>query len=161
MARPHTPESFWQRVAVGDPDQCWNWTGCCNSTGYGTVSYDGVYAVAHRVSAFLHGIVSTLTAPKDRKASGFILHQCDNPKCCNPKHFKVGTFSQNQKEAYDRKRRAQPKGMHHANAKLSNRQATAIRRLYATGAHRQVDIAAKYGVSQRVVSKIVRGETYK
>ena len=159
MSRKQTPESFWARVDIRGEDECWPWTGACNSSGYGNVGWHGVVYTAHRVAAWLTGMVPTLAAPKDKTSAGFVLHQCDNPPCCNPKHFRLGTFSQNQKESYDRKRRAQPKGSAHANAKLTNAQVRNIRAEYVTG-RRQVDLAAEHGVSQRVISLVVRGETY-
>lgn len=62
-------------------------------------------------------------------------------------------------DAYAKQRKAQPRGERHVNAKLSNRQAAAIRRTYRTGVS-QDRLAAKYGVSQRVISLIVSNKTY-
>ena len=42
--------------------------------------------------------------------------------------------------------------------KLDNDQAVEIRRLYATGVYRQVDLAREYGVSQPQISKIVNNK---
>jgi hypothetical protein len=63
------------------------------------------------------------------------------------------------RDAYNKKRKVQPKGEKHANAKLTNQQAEDIRRRYASGEY-QTPLATEYGVSQRVISLIVRGETY-
>ena len=114
---------------------------------------------AHRVAAWLQGLIDTPEAPKSRTDTGFVLHTCDNRKCCNPAHFIVGTYSENQKDAYNKRRRVQPKGQHHTNAKLTNRQARAIREAYSNG-QTQMKLAVTYGVSQRVISLIVRGESY-
>lgn len=35
----------------------------------------------------------------------YVLHSCDNPPCVNPAHLRVGTGSENQQDAWDRKRR--------------------------------------------------------
>lgn len=48
----------------------------------------------------------------------------------------------------------------HARAKLTDEQAAEIRQRYA-GGMRQVALAAEYGVSQAVVSEVVRGKSYK
>jgi DNA-binding transcriptional regulator YiaG len=72
----------------------------------------------------------------------------------------LGSFTDNQKDAYVKKRKTQPKGEANANAKLTNAQAKAIRGSYSNGMT-QMQLAAIYGVSQRVISLIVRGETYK
>jgi hypothetical protein len=72
----------------------------------------------------------------------------------------IGSYSDNQYDAYQKKRRVQPKGQAHSNAKLTNEQAAEIRQRYEAGEF-QVPLAKEYGVSQRVVSLIVRGESYK
>lgn len=156
MTAKATPETFWARV--DKTGECWEWTGATNSSGYGVLSYRGQPAVAHRVAAFLLGVVPTIAAPADQKGAGFILHQCDNPKCCRPEHWKVGTYAQNQEEAYARGLKRQPKGSNHANSRLSPEQVGEIRAAWPDT--RQVDLAEKYGVSQVCISLIVRGETY-
>lgn len=154
-----TPEAFWTRVQCGAPDQCWNWQGATNSTGYGNLSYQGSAVTAHRVAAFLVGLVPTLKAPTDRKQGGFIMHSCDNRSCCNPAHMRVGTYTQNQLEAYSRNRRKAFRGEAHTNAKLTNRAAELVRELYAHSVP-QDSIAALMGVSQSSVSNILLGKTY-
>lgn len=72
----------------------------------------------------------------------------------------IGSYSDNQKDAYQKQRRVQPKGAAHANAKLTDHQAQEIRERYAAGEY-QAPLAKEYGVSQRVISLIVRGESYK
>jgi hypothetical protein len=151
--------TFWARVQVGEPDECWPWLGGKNNTGYGTLRWGGKIAVAHRVAAVLYAIVKSIEAPKDRRNSGFILHDCDNPGCCNPAHFTVGTYSQNQKDAYTRGRKIQPRSAH-SNAKLTAGQVILVRTAYAGGTT-QKNLAAQYSVTQRVISLIVRNETYK
>jgi hypothetical protein len=64
------------------------------------------------------------------------------------------------KDAYVKKRKQQPKGEKHTNAKLTNTQAKEIRKKYKNGEYQTV-LAKKFGVSQRVISLIVRGESYK
>jgi hypothetical protein len=161
MSAKQTPESFWARVDVRGDSECWEWQGCCNNTGYGTVGWHGSTYVAHRVAAWLEGMVVSPAAPKSGDDPGHVLHRCDNRKCCNFKeHFFLGTFSDNQLDAYAKGRKKQPRGEHHANAKLTYEQAAKIRERYAAG-ELQVPLSIEYDVSQRVISLIVRGETYK
>lgn len=159
MTQPNTPDSFWTRVAKGSPHACWDWTGSCNSTGYGTVSWHGIRCTAHRLAAFLTGMVDSVRAPEDKRANSFVLHKCDNRKCCNPDHFFLGNYSANQFDAYSKGRRDGVKGEKHTNAKLTNSQAKAIRHRYAAG-ETQVVLAKAYGVSQHAISLIIRGKSY-
>lgn len=160
MSPRQTPESFWARVNVCGPDECWEWQGCCNNTGYGTVGWHGTNYTAHRVAAWLEGLVDDPAAPAKKTDPGHVLHSCDNRPCCNPGHFFLGTYGDNQIDAYAKGRRAQPQGEHHANAKLTYDQAAEIRKRYSEG-EKQVPLSKEYNVTQRVISLIVRGESYR
>lgn len=159
MTRANIPEQLWQRVRIKSVDECWPWIGKVNNAGYGIFTVRGEARGAH-VWAFK---LSTGIANPNR-----VLHTCDNRKCCNPKHLFVGSSSDNAKDCWRKGRNffqqhpeARPKGADHANAKLTTAQVVAIRTRYATGRHRQVDLASEYEVSQRVISLVVRRESYK
>lgn len=158
MSARQTPESFWARVDVRDLDECWPWLGSVNNTGYGSVGWHGVTYVAHRLAAWLLGLVTDPAAPKDRTGGGFLLHSCDTPGCCNPTHWEIGAYAKNQADAYARGRRTQPRGAHHANARMNAALVEMVRT--DAGATRQVDWAALLGVSQKTISNVLRGETY-
>lgn len=158
MSHKQTPESFWARVKK--TSSCWEWSGALNTSGYGSVGWCGAQYSAHRVAAWLSGLVDSPAAPSSRNANTFVLHKCDNRKCCNPAHFFIGTHGDNMLDAYSKNRKRQLRGEAHTNAKLTNADARSIRRLYAQGTT-QVEIARRFGVSQRVVSLITRGESYK
>lgn len=157
--KKQTEESFWDKVEINSLDKCWPYTGAHNNTGYGTIGWHGVTHCAHRIAAWLLGFVEYPNAPKDKTGTGFILHSCDNPSCCNPTHWDIGTYTTNQLDAYKRGRRAQPAGESHTNAKLTNKQAADIRNRYRDGVY-QKELAKLFGVSQRVISLVTRGETY-
>lgn len=160
MSAKQTAETFWARVAKKRRSECWEWQGTHNNTGYGNVAWHGKVYTTHRVAAWLTGLVESPSAPNNSREKTHVLHKCDNRGCCNPNHFFLGSYEDNQKDAYSKKRRSQPKGEAHANAKLTDTQAGAIRKSYANGMT-QTQLAAIYGVSQRTISLIVRKETYK
>lgn len=153
-----TPESFWAKVKKSR--KCWEWQGARNSTGYGNVAWHGKIYTAHRVAAWLSGLVDSPAAPNEARDKSHVLHKCDNRRCCNPKHFFLGNFTDNMEDAYKKKRKVPATGEKHSNAKLTNKQAALIRNRYKRG-ERQVALAKEFGVSQRAISLIVRGETYK
>lgn len=151
--------TFLEKITRYNSLDCWEWTGAISSSGYGSVRWEKSTVTTHRLAAYLFGLVDSPYAPKDRKGSGFILHQCDNRRCCNPNHFRLGTFSDNQVESYKRNRRVQPRGQLHANSKLTNEQASTIRERYKYG-YKQAALAKEYGVSQTAISLITREVTY-
>lgn len=63
-------------------------------------------------------------------------------------------------DAYNKGRKVQPRSQH-VNAKLTATQVIDIRQRYDSGRAKQVPLAREFGVTQRVISLIVRRETYK
>jgi len=165
MSEKQTADSFWARVDQPSAKACWVWIGAKTSSGYGSLMWHGRHVQAHRVAYWLtHGGIRLDTqfrvAGVAKRYRRFVLHRCDNRLCCNPEHLFLGSMRANQLDAYAKGRKTQPKSKH-ANAKLSPAQVRQIRRAYSAGGVRQVGLAAKYGVSQRCISLIVRNETYK
>ena len=150
-------ERFWSKIEK--TPTCWLWTGSTNSNGYGSMLFYGHTCGAHRLMLVWMGQLKHPIHNGDR-ANNMVLHSCDNPRCVNPEHLTVGTNTQNQREAYARKRRYAYKGSTHANSKLTDDQVRDIRRLYDSGQMLQIPLAKMYGVSQRAISLITRRETY-
>ena|ERR1700722_19173911 len=82
---------FWKKVDRRGPTECWEWlAGKQKSSGHGVFSIKHISCFAHRVSYFL----DRKKLPDLRKKL-IVLHDCENPGCCNPKHLKSGTVKQN------------------------------------------------------------------
>jgi len=67
-------------IKLGDND-CWNATGKCHNKKGWHVAFksNGKRMLAHRAAWIAsHG---------DIQDGLFVLHKCDNPKCCNPAHL--------------------------------------------------------------------------
>lgn len=91
-------ERILARIERSGPDDCWEWTAGKTPYGYGRIRVplsDNVVEYAHRL-AFL------MFHDQDIPAGMVIMHTCDNPPCCNPRHLKLGTFSEN---SLDRERK--------------------------------------------------------
>ena len=89
---------FWEKVAIGTPDECWPWLGARLPKGYGRVKVNGRATLTHRVAYFIANPTSRM-----KYARRLILHSCDNPPCCNPKHLRLGTFRDNRLDLKVRK----------------------------------------------------------
>lgn len=76
-------------------DSCWEWPGA-KSDKYGYLKYQGKVLRAHRAMYEAHNG----TIPDGLK----ILHSCDNPPCCNPKHLSLGTQQDNVDDMMAKKR---------------------------------------------------------
>ncbi|MCK5643866.1 MAG: HNH endonuclease, partial [Gammaproteobacteria bacterium] len=135
----------WSRVAKRGRDACWLWTGATFVRGeYGAVRFEGKTQRANRVAYRLAvGLVS---------AGKKILHSCDNPPCCNPKHLYQGTDLDNVRDMDSRGRRKVviPKGTDHWAAKLTPKQVMKIRSLPGS----QRVLAKQFGVNRTTIARI-------
>lgn len=85
-----------------------------------------------------------------------VLHKCDNPKCVNPDHLFLGDRSANMLDR-SKKGRFDISGLKNGRARVTKEMARQIKAL-RTGGLSQQKIADRIGVSQQVVSRVVRGE---
>jgi hypothetical protein len=81
-------DRFWSKVdkSLGG-NGCWPWTASTVAQGYGRFRTPEKTLRAHRVALQLSG---TFVGPAD-----VVMHMCDNPRCCNPAHLRVGTHREN------------------------------------------------------------------
>lgn len=89
---------FWLRVD-NSTRGCWEWKGTLagagyvkgvgfsDGEGYGKVQFRGKKVAAHRLAWEL----TNGTIPKGR----WVLHRCDNPRCCRPSHLFLGDCASN------------------------------------------------------------------
>lgn len=90
-------ERFWSYVDIRRHDECWPWTGGVSSDGYGSFKLASYRTVtASRLA---------LIAYKMQEPEGLhVLHRCDNPSCCNPRHLRFGTVADNAQDKVSRGR---------------------------------------------------------
>ncbi len=86
-------EWFLERVHVSGPDACWEWIG---ADGYGIAWRGGHHMRAHRLA---HELFIGPIPP-----GAYVLHSCDNPPCCNPRHLRAGDARENARDVLERGR---------------------------------------------------------
>ena len=75
------------KIKVNEITDCWEWQGGTNNIGYGMIRDVHGMRTTHRVSYEIYkGMI-----PHNM----LVLHNCDNPKCCNPNHLRLGTHKDN------------------------------------------------------------------
>lgn len=142
---------FWDKVLK--TERCWEWqAGCHPRDGYGHFWLEGRTVRAHRVSY-------ELTKGSIPEGS-ILLHSCDNPRCVNPDHLRIGTHKDNAIDRESKGRANRVKGSSHKGAKLTEaaiKQAKALRNAGAL----VKDLAAAYGVSAPTMSKALSGKKWR
>jgi len=146
-----------QKSAVG----CMEWQGAKNGQGYGIMRANGRYIGTHRISlAYATNNPSLLD--KIDTSSGlvktYVLHSCDNPSCCNPKHLRLGNAGENANDATLRNRR--PFGNPNLPRKLSPDDVREIRKEAQTW-EGICDMMKKYKVSQMTITEVAARRSHK
>lgn len=132
---------------IPNEDGCWIWQGGVDSSGYGSLSFDGRTIGAHRLAYLLyHGEI-----PVDQE----VLHTCDTPRCCNPSHMISGTHQENMADCEAKGR------LYKGGARsLSIQDVRAIRGAYDAGGS-PTELAALYDVTPSTICKIGLRQTWR
>lgn len=134
---------FWSNVDKRGADDCWPWGGYLED-GYGRYFYGGQMRAAHELAV-------TFTTGETRAKELDTCHSCNNPPCCNPKHLRFDTRASNVADMIDAGRQRR--------GRFTELEVVTMRTRYQAGA-RQTDIARDYGVTNGLISQIVRGMRY-
>ncbi len=147
---PSVAERFWSKVSKGEDNTCWEWAAALNN-GYGWFLIDKKARNAHRVAAFLTGLIPTVDGGLH------VLHRCDNTKCCNPKHLFVGTNADNVADRVSKGRSGSARlcGENNGASKLTNEQIKQVRSLCLQDKISQTQVAKMFNIRQPQVSRIV------
>ncbi len=117
---------FWKKVDER-PGGCWEWTGARNAAGYGVLFVEGRVRYAHRLA------FERYSGRRLRDPFAPLHHTCGNRRCVNPHHL-------------------EPWGQSNV-GKLGEEDVEAIRERAA--GEPQSRLAAEYGISRSMVSRIV------
>lgn len=145
-------ERFWEKVDKRGGLDCWLWKAGRHEQGYGQIKVKGKTLLAHRVAYQLrYG---------ELPEGHCVLHDCDNPPCCNPAHLFSGTQNDNVQDKTKKERQACRES--HGMAKLTEKEVAEIRRDYVFGSriHGGPALGRKYGVSAAQICYIVKGESW-
>ena len=135
--------NFWSKIDKRGPDDCWPWLAGKSQQGYGRLHL-------HPVGKFNVTRIMYYLATGKQPGPLCVCHKCDNPTCCNPAHFFLGTRADNVADMIAKGRDNKSKGVGNGKAKLTNAQVLEIRASRETCRA----IAVKYDINHGTVSRI-------
>lgn len=150
-------DRFWSRVdSSAGIDACWPWRGTL-AKGYGCIHIDGKRYISSRLAyEFTNGPI-----PRQHGDNKFVvMHICDNPRCCNPAHLRLGTQRENSADR-DAKGRSGPRarGEDQYFSVLTEQKVLIIRQKFSEGQAKRA-IAREMGVSHSTIRSIVSGKQW-
>ena len=180
---PHriNPQRFFSKLKLNPDTGCMEWPGETYERGYGKMYSTAGKFRAHRVAAYLAGMIDTPRGAQSGLDGKNVLHTCDNPSCCNPEHLFIGTHADNVADMIAKGRAKMPpagefvgprRPPHYAKKdrtsrvmgrprKYSDAQIEEIKMLVGAGIYSQGEMAKKLGTSQGWVSLVMSGKVRK
>ena len=149
-----TEQAAWRlfsKADVGEWDECWPFKGATTSNGYAHLNGILLYG-EFRQYPYGHRTAWALFNGRWPTSNEVVQHTCDNPPCVNPAHLIVGTQADN---VATRPRSGRWFGM--STGKLTPVQVEEIR----ASNKPQTALAKEFNVSQKAISNIITGKTYK
>lgn len=138
---------LWSKVDKQGEDECWEFTGAINNSGYGSLLFIDSVRHAHRIAYCVSN--DCLNDIDDIKV---VRHSCDNRSCCNPAHLLPGDRKLNAEDMAERERVA--------GQKLSISDVREIRERYAAEDVTQKELSQDYECSAANICYIVNEESF-
>jgi len=164
-------DRFIRGIKILDNASCWEWTRNTDEWGYGRMWFrDTASHEYKRCNVRIHRISWIMANQSSIPDGQLILHSCDNPKCGNPYHLRIGTAKDNMQDAMSRCRLdhnlfgrswKSTRGERNYNSKLTENDVRKIRAEYSTGDVSQAELARAYGLSKQTICNVVRGHAWK
>lgn len=140
---------LWSYVNKKVDGVCWPWMAASTRQGY------GIFGVCGRLFTVTR-LIYALTYKQD-PGKLYVLHTCDNPRCCNPSHLFLGTKKDNTIDMDKKGRRVKALGEKNGQSKLTVKDIITIRK-----SRKFVkELAEEYAVSDTLISLIQLGKIWK
>ena len=137
---------------IDKTNECWEWFGPKNESGYGHLTFGGKIYLTHRFSYkyFFGGIPENM----------YVCHKCDNPSCVNPKHLFIGTPNDNVQDKMQKQRHRVLKGFDNSCSKLNKEILLKIRDKLNKG-EKGAHIAKEFNLSPMTISNIKLNKSWR
>lgn len=146
----HSPKDRFEQCFDKQENGCWIWNKAVDTKNYGSFYFQGRLQTASRVSYILYiGLIPDNMC---------VCHQCDNPRCVNPKHLFLGTQHDNVQDMINKGRKNPAHGTKIYTAKLTE---TLVLSIFNQKEKRASDLALEYNVCENTIHRIWNKQTWK
>jgi hypothetical protein len=154
---------FWSKVKVTNKRSCWYWSASKHHFGYGWFRINKKTHSAHRLALIFYNGGKI----EDGK---LVLHNCNNPGCCNPNHLRWGSQKENIQDCIAAGRKTDPPrgnkppiifGEKNSNAVMTYEKVKELRELWSKKKTRANDLAKMFDISISTVYQIAAYKTWK
>ncbi len=137
---------------------CWQWIGATGRGGYGNLGFTlSIKRHGFRVNLPVRAHVAAYQMLVGPIPDGHhVLHECDNPPCCNPAHLFTGTQVDNVRDAILKGRQPDTRSLNFVDAEDIRSLYKPYDRRFGTRA-----LGRLYGIPFQTVSLIVMGRLYR
>jgi len=148
--RPTPAQRLLRGLKRDNKTGCLEWQRSCINQGYGEFYANGSRISTHRFAWQL--------ANGPIPDGLFVLHECDNRKCCEISHLFLGDHDANMADMVKKGR--QPIGSKNPKAKLTETDIPVIRAKLNNGFTRK-HVAKEYGLTPEAIGNIARGDAWR
>jgi hypothetical protein len=139
-------------ILSSDTGECIDWPHARHKAGYGAIRIDGKTRTVHRLVCLkIHG-------DPPSKSKRYAAHSCGRHSCCNPRHLRWATHSENMMDRHFHG--TDTSGEQHWNSKLTESDVSKIKQLLK-GNMTTTGIGRQFGVTGSAIDQIKRGVTWR
>lgn len=147
LPRGTAPSYFRQEILSFEGDECLNWPFGKNKAGYGRVTLRGA------PTSLVHVLVCGAKHGDRPTPDHEVAHNCGNPSCCNYRHLRWATRSENNLDR--RAHGTSQDGERHYGCKLTDAQVEKIRAIGKSVPGKE--LAKQFDVAKSTISQILSG----
>jgi hypothetical protein len=149
--RPRDFDSrFWDNTDRSNG--CWVWQGHIDkSTGYGSITIDHETFATHRIA---YEVYNGVKIPSGK----MVLHSCNNRRCINPEHLRVGTQEDNMQDMIESGNSC--RGEKNGNSIYTEKQMTEIKTYMKENPHSLAWISRTLGIPYPTIKDIAHGRIW-
>jgi hypothetical protein len=144
----------------GGPDSCWPWLGHRDPKGYGTTEFYTDTRTRQKKTVKVTRAFAEALLKRKLRRDEIVCHTCDNPPCCNPRHWHIGDVKWNHRDMMRKGRHRAVRGEQHPRCKTSEAAVAGFKDALRKG-ESMTAARTRFGISRHMCYAIQKGKAWK